>query len=251
MFFVGKAPNSAAHHALLISGLAAALFGLVGSAGFAGSYTDVIPTARLPVALERCDADQFCTVKYIDSRVAANAGIKLGDQLRLDSPIDFLRIENFSFLPGERVGAKLRRNGATSHLEMAVTQGSWTGHRLTLEISDLILLAVQVSVMLVGVLLLIRSRDRTSTRLLGTSLIFVNAAGGVPVWLYSNRIAYGLCYAVGDALSAASPLLLLAFAFAFRWETTGNETKRGRLPFMGLAANNLASFIRSAPTQQT
>ena len=228
-------PKSLLMRVLLCVGVAAAIWQLVGITGTMLGYTNVIPTARMGVVLGTCGADHFCPVMRIKHGGAADkAGLRADDQLSLDAPIDVERLQNYFFLPGNRIGGTLRRNGGFSHVEMVAITTPWTEGHLSIEISDLIMAVVQILIVMIAFVLLMRAGGRLSVALLGTSLICMNAY--IPIWAIGSRLGGGVSSAFCDALAAASPLLLLGFARAFVRETTDGNAMRVRVPFIALIA---------------
>lgn len=146
------------------------------------------------------------------------AGVRAGDRIRYDDPVDFLRSE---FRPGEVVGFTVKRGDLTSHLEVTAppaVQGRFYPEGMVSPLLSSLLACA-------GGLIALRSR-RTSGVVLGASLAAITLMGTyLTLWENTPALAPAL-YVLYTLVMTAGPAGLFAFAVMIRREASGRPVSR-------------------------
>lgn len=195
-----------------------------------------------------CDARGFCAVSAVDpDSPMERAGIRTGDTVRYDEPIDNFRQP----YAGETVGFTLGRGTSERHMTVTSWQRPWTASDAAVRMISLPLTIAAVAIVLLAIFLAVRSRGRASTLLLATAFacnydVFNSQAP--PGWL-SPRDIYVPVFILTAFANLLALLIFAAFARQFRREVTGGDGRLVRLAFYGLAIFTVAFVIYQVASQ--
>ena len=232
------APDRTSRRILLILGLVAALYQLVANAAWVAVFRDAVPVGAFEMTLGACDADRFCDVKAVEPGPASAAGVRAGDRLRFDDSLDALRQFYAAYRPGDRAGVTVRRGGVTRHVEMAAASSAFgkSGDLAAEQMSSGVKTAVVILTVIAGVFVMMRAGGRLSALLLGAGLVCIGADNpSMPFWWWRDPVLYSACNAWVDITWGAAPILIFAFARAFRREASEHDGALGRWSLRGLA----------------
>ena len=173
----------------------------------------------LNLARDQCGSDRWCRVTEAPAGWASETGLHVGDQVRLDRRMDASRM----LLAGERIGMTVRTGTVERHVSYIVPQIGWTaGDAATARASEPFF-AVCIFMALTGAFVILRSRGRPAPLFLGVAFACASLQGEYPRLWQSTPVLYPVFLTLLTAIDASVPPLFLAFARAFRRETTGGD----------------------------
>jgi hypothetical protein len=195
---------------------------------------------NLGIDLSRCGPDAFCEItggrvspfaQGVNAGAAvapggplAKAGVRDGDALRLDQPMDFAR----QWRPDEAVGATVRRGGVASHV--VIRAGVRPPATTDVRAFRVQVLACSL-ICLIGMFVTLRGGRRLSTLLFGATLVSLGLVNGWPTLPESTPWLFPASISLLRAVFRFAPLLLLAFAVAVRREAR-DEPARAWAPML-------------------
>lgn len=170
--------------------------------------------------------DGFLHIEILRPGGALEAtGVRNGDDLRPDQPIDFIR----RLRPGERIGVTVRRNGALSHHIATVHPHLVTPQDRAFAESSLAREAGATVIVLIGMFVALRSGRRASTLLFAAALVCLGLSGDAASLAESDPRIYPAWRSLAEAIYDAAPVLFLAFALAARGEVRGDVPRAWRI----------------------
>ena len=165
-------------------------------------------------------ADRSCRVMSVDpGSAAANAGVRVGDEVRYDVTLDANRVH----LMDERFGVTLRRGGNETHVVLRATPAKWSDRISPLQAA--LGLASVLTVLAIALLLFWRGWWRPVPMLLGYGItVVMTYTGGPdkvnPFWVTPSSPTV-LLYVIVGLLVGVSGLAQSAFAMRLYEERNG------------------------------
>jgi hypothetical protein len=168
-----------------------------------------------------CDDASFCRVETVrPDGPAARLGIRPGDSIRFDRPLDYQR----PVAIGEAVGVTLRSGeepgGALSH-RVIRGEARFTPATATRLVSK----TSSVVTTLVGVLLVLGGGRRAATIYLGAALIGMACFDTLAAPWASNPYVYMLTVSLLNAIPIAAIVMFIVFARTLRREIGGHDPR--------------------------
>lgn len=152
-----------------------------------------------------------------DGALAA-AGVRSGEEVRLDRPTDAWRTPR----AGETIGFTIRRGGALSHRTVSLRPRPVGPQDRALAVSDPFSFGIEAVICLMGMFVALRSRRRASPVLLGAALVCLGLSGDIANLAESDPRLYPAWASLAVTIYSVAPVLLLAFALAARRDTRGD-----------------------------
>jgi hypothetical protein len=173
--------------------------------------------------------DGAAPVTRIDPNGAlAKAGVKVGDVIRFDHPMDSYRVPR----PGELIGFSLQAGGRWIHQTVRAegrplrrpdqAAGAWLVYDLATFFAGLI-----------GMFIIWRGGGALTAMLLGFGLTFYGYIFAIPTALFSARAIYPIALTVAAIPYTAIPWCFYAFALAF-YRDQGGARSKAEVIWLGL-----------------
>ncbi|RDI97312.1 hypothetical protein DVT68_16225 [Dyella solisilvae] len=182
---------------------------------------------RVGVLQQEAGPDGFWRIVKVEpGSPLATAGARPGDAIRYDRAADAVR----QFRAGESVGLTLRHEAALSHYTLTAAPRSIPANELAQDQAErrlaIVICSAWMVPALIGLLVTLRSRGRTSVVLLGAALVGLGLTYTNPNLLEGASWIGTAIYCGGDLMQFAPPVLFLAFALAARRETRSKLPRR-------------------------
>jgi hypothetical protein len=168
-------------------------------------------------ALADCDAERFCKVSLVKPDMpAADAGIVVGDRVRLDRFWERHR----TLPPGEAVGMTVRSaRRAARHVSLITIPRPFFARTWTIDG------LASAAVCLVALLIVARAGRRRWSFMLGCALIGIGVPGGYPRFWENDPVIFPWFFAGLAVVYMSGPVLMLAALRGFRREMTGTAPR--------------------------